>query len=75
MTAVDDERRGERIAVVHTTDAEVVASALERMQTMGLPNLFIPKKDDFVKVVELPILGTGKADLKAVRQAAIDALT
>jgi len=75
VTAVDDERRGERIAVVHTTDAEAIASVLDRMQTMGLPNLFIPKKDDFVKVSELPILGTGKTDLKAVKQAAVDALT
>jgi acyl-[acyl-carrier-protein]-phospholipid O-acyltransferase/long-chain-fatty-acid--[acyl-carrier-protein] ligase len=34
---------------------------------MGLPNLFIPKKDSFVKVDKIPVLGTGKIDLRAIR--------
>jgi len=75
VTAVTDPKRGERIAVVHTADTESLAGVLERLQTMGLPNLYIPKKDDFVKIDELPILGTGKTDLRAVRQAAVEALT
>jgi len=74
VTAVTDPRRGERIVVVHTADSERLPGILERLQTMGLPNLYIPKKDDFVKVDELPILGTGKTDLKAVRQTATAAL-
>jgi len=74
VTAVSDERRGERIAVVHTIDPEKLPLILEGMQAMGLPNLYIPKKDDFVKVDALPILGTGKIDLRAVKQAAMDAL-
>lgn len=75
VTAVTDPKRGERIAVVHTADTESLAGVLERLRAMGLPNLYIPKKDDFVKVDELPILGTGKSDLRAVRQAAVAALT
>jgi len=74
VTAIDDARKGERIVVVHTTDAELVPPLLERLQARGLPNLFIPRKDDFVKVAELPILGTGKTDLRAVKQVATDAL-
>ncbi len=74
VTAVTDPRRGERIAVVHTAGVDEVPGVLERLQTLGLPNLFIPKKDDFVKVDELPILGTGKTDLKAVRETAAAAL-
>jgi len=75
VTAVTDPRRGERIAVVHTADPDDLSGVLERMKTLGLPNLYIPKKDDFVKVEELPMLGTGKTDLGAVRAAAVAALT
>ncbi len=75
VTSVSDERRGERIAVVHTIDPEELPRVLEGMHSLGLPNLFIPKKDDFVKVDALPILGTGKTDLRAVKQTAMDALT
>jgi acyl-[acyl-carrier-protein]-phospholipid O-acyltransferase/long-chain-fatty-acid--[acyl-carrier-protein] ligase len=74
VTAIDDARKGERIVVVHTAATELVAPLLERLQAQGLPNLFIPRKDDFVKVAELPILGTGKTDLRAVKQVATDAL-
>jgi len=74
VTAVTDPRRGERIVVVHTAAPERLPGILERLQQMGLPNLYIPKKDDFVKVDELPILGTGKTDLKAVRRTAVEAL-
>ena len=41
---------------------------------MGLPNLFIPRKDQFVKVDALPLLGTGKLDLRAVKRVAAEKL-
>ena len=74
VTAVSDERKGERIAVVHTADPEAIPEMLDKLKGMGLPNLFIPRKDDFVKVAELPILGTGKIDLRAVKQTAVESL-
>ena len=36
----------------------------------GLPNLYIPSQRDFHLVAELPILGTGKLDLKKCKQMA-----
>ena len=54
-------------------DPEELPGVLECLQTMGLPNLFIPKKDDFIEVDKLPILGTGKTDLRAVKKTATDA--
>jgi len=41
---------------------------------MGLPNLFIPKKDNFVKVDKIPVLGTGKVDLRGLKETASKAL-
>ena len=36
----------------------------------GLPNLFIPTADSFFEVEKIPVLGTGKLDLKAMRTVA-----
>ncbi len=48
--------------------------AFERLGTQGLPNLFIPRRDHFIKVDAIPILGTGKLDLRAIRRMAEEAL-
>ncbi len=40
----------------------------------GLPNLFIPSEDSFIEVDEIPMLGTGKLDLKRAREVAQERL-
>jgi acyl-[acyl-carrier-protein]-phospholipid O-acyltransferase/long-chain-fatty-acid--[acyl-carrier-protein] ligase len=74
VTAVPDERKGERLAVLHTLDESRLPEILRKVGEMGLPNLFIPRLDHFVKVGAIPILGTGKLDLRAIRRLAGDAL-
>ena len=74
VTALPDERKGERLAVVHTFAQERVGDLVGSMQSAGLPNLFIPRADAFVKVEALPLLGTGKLDLRAVKRIATEAL-
>ncbi len=74
VTALPDEKKGERLAVVTTLELTQVPQLLEKLAAAGLPNLFIPRADAFVKVAQLPVLGTGKIDLRAVKQTALDAL-
>jgi acyl-[acyl-carrier-protein]-phospholipid O-acyltransferase/long-chain-fatty-acid--[acyl-carrier-protein] ligase len=74
VTGVPDEKKGERLAVLTTLDLAQVPALLERLATRGLPNLFIPRADAFVKVDAIPLLGTGKTDLRAVKQAALERL-
>jgi acyl-[acyl-carrier-protein]-phospholipid O-acyltransferase/long-chain-fatty-acid--[acyl-carrier-protein] ligase len=74
VTAVPDGRGGDRLAVLHTLGEEQVDQALAKLSAMGLPNLFLPRRDHFVKVDALPILGTGKLDLRALKRIAIEAL-
>jgi acyl-[acyl-carrier-protein]-phospholipid O-acyltransferase/long-chain-fatty-acid--[acyl-carrier-protein] ligase len=74
VTAVPDERKGERLAVLHTLDEAALPGVLEKLTASGLPNLFIPRRDQFVKVSQLPILGTGKLDLREVKRIASEAL-
>jgi acyl-[acyl-carrier-protein]-phospholipid O-acyltransferase/long-chain-fatty-acid--[acyl-carrier-protein] ligase len=74
VTAVGDERKGEKLAVLHTLDDGQVQLALEGLGSQGLPNLFIPRRENFIKVDAIPMLGTGKLDLKALRSIAEEAL-
>jgi acyl-[acyl-carrier-protein]-phospholipid O-acyltransferase/long-chain-fatty-acid--[acyl-carrier-protein] ligase len=74
VTAVADGRGGERLAVLHTVSDDRVDEALEHLRTIGLPNLFLPRRDHFVKVNALPLLGAGKLDLRAVKRTAEEAL-
>jgi acyl-[acyl-carrier-protein]-phospholipid O-acyltransferase/long-chain-fatty-acid--[acyl-carrier-protein] ligase len=74
VTSLADEKKGEKLAVVTTLDLEVVPAVLEKLATMGLPNLFLPRRDAFVKVDAIPLLGTGKVDLRGARDAARRAL-
>ncbi len=74
VTAVGDERKGEKLAVLHTLDDGQVERALEGLGAEGLPNLFIPRRENFIKVDAIPMLGTGKLDLKAMRRIAEEAL-
>jgi acyl-[acyl-carrier-protein]-phospholipid O-acyltransferase/long-chain-fatty-acid--[acyl-carrier-protein] ligase len=74
VTALPDEKKGERLVVVHTLAPERVPEVLAKLSAAGLPNLFIPRMDAFVKVDALPLLGTGKLDLRAVKRTAEAAL-
>ena len=68
-----DSRKGERLVVFYTADDFNIPEILDAMRKEGLPNIWIPKADDFVKIDELPLLGSGKLDLMRLRQMA-DAL-
>ncbi len=75
VTAVGDERKGEKLVVLTTLDDAEVDRALASLGGMGLPNLFIPRRENVVKVESIPMLGTGKLDLKAMRRVAEEAVS
>ena len=74
VTGIPDERKGERLAVLHTLDESRIPDILDKVAAQGLPNLFIPSYHQFVKVSTLPILGTGKLDLRGVKRIAMERL-
>ena len=53
------------------TAASRRASLWRRLSQTGLPALWIPKCDDIFQVTNLPLLGTGKLDLRAIRAQAV----
>ncbi|MDF0651585.1 MAG: acyl-[ACP]--phospholipid O-acyltransferase [Nitrospira sp.] len=74
VTGLPDEKKGERLAVLHTLEESRISPILEKLSASGLPNLFIPGKHQFIKVDALPILGTGKLDLRGVKRIAMERL-
>jgi acyl-[acyl-carrier-protein]-phospholipid O-acyltransferase/long-chain-fatty-acid--[acyl-carrier-protein] ligase len=70
VTGVPDERRGERLAVIYTGDSVTPSQMIRQLEAAGLPPLWIPKRDQYFQVEAIPILGTGKVDLAAVRAMA-----
>jgi acyl-[acyl-carrier-protein]-phospholipid O-acyltransferase / long-chain-fatty-acid--[acyl-carrier-protein] ligase len=74
VTGIPDERKGEQLAVLHTLDEARIPDILARLASNGLPNLFIPARGNFIKVETLPLLGTGKMDLRALKRIAVERL-
>jgi acyl-[acyl-carrier-protein]-phospholipid O-acyltransferase/long-chain-fatty-acid--[acyl-carrier-protein] ligase len=74
VTAVPDEKKGERLVVLHTLAEEPLRECLDRLSQSDLPPLWQPRPDQFLRVEALPCLGTGKLDLRRVRELAFELL-
>ena len=71
VTAVPDEKRGERLIVLHT-DIDFSSDELrQKMTQAGLPNIYLPGESSFFQVDEIPVLGSGKLDLRALKDTAL----
>lgn len=72
VTAVPDERKGERLIVLHTALPKSPQELCADLMALGLPNIYIPSPDSFFEVEQIPILGTGKLDLRRMKDLAIE---
>ena len=74
VTGIPDERKGEQLAVLHTLDESQIPGIVSKLTANGLPNLYIPPRTNFIKVDALPLLGTGKMDLRSLKRIAMERL-
>lgn len=72
VTSVPDEKKGERLIVVHKPLTKTLDQVLAELNASGLPNLWIPSRDSFLEVEDIPHLGTGKLDLKGLKTLALE---
>lgn len=70
VTAVPNEKKGEQIIVIHTLPEAKLTPVLERFAACDLPALWKPKAGQFVHVDAIPVLGTGKLDLRGIKTLA-----
>jgi acyl-[acyl-carrier-protein]-phospholipid O-acyltransferase / long-chain-fatty-acid--[acyl-carrier-protein] ligase len=71
VTAVPDEKKGERIIVIHTLPATKLTEVIEKLSQSDLPALWRPKANQFLHVDAIPTLGTGKMDLRGIKALAL----
>ena len=56
--------------VFYTPDDLDPTEIVARLRERDLPNLWIPKTEDFIRIPALPLLGSGKLDLGRLRELA-----
>jgi acyl-[acyl-carrier-protein]-phospholipid O-acyltransferase/long-chain-fatty-acid--[acyl-carrier-protein] ligase len=72
VTSVPDAKKGERLVVLHTDLPLKPGEICRKLPETGLPALWIPSPDSFRRVDAIPVLGTGKLDLKRVKDLAVE---
>ena len=73
VVSVPDAARGERLVVIHTGLDETPDQLRRKLGENGLPNLYIPGTNSYLQIDELPMIGTGKIDLRRIREIANEA--
>lgn len=71
VTAVADPRKGERLVVLHTGLPKPPDQINRDLAAAGLPPLWIPSPDSYQQVDEIPVLGSGKLDLRRLKELAV----
>ncbi len=71
VTGVPDERKGERLIVLHKLPPAALSELFTRLRQSDLPNLWVPKPSQFFHVDDFPLLASGKLDLRKVRETAL----
>jgi acyl-[acyl-carrier-protein]-phospholipid O-acyltransferase/long-chain-fatty-acid--[acyl-carrier-protein] ligase len=71
VTGVPDVAKGEALVLLTTRDV-VLEDLRSRLAATGVPNLWVPKI--ILRVEKIPMLGTGKTDLKGCRELALQAV-
>jgi acyl-[acyl-carrier-protein]-phospholipid O-acyltransferase/long-chain-fatty-acid--[acyl-carrier-protein] ligase len=71
ITSIPDQQKGERLVVFYTHKEIAPDDLWNRLNQTHLPKLWIPKRESLHLVETIPLLGTGKVDLKKLRDIAI----
>jgi len=70
VTGIPDEKKGEKLVVLHKLKDDALKPVLEKLTQDSLPNLWKPRGENFIRVESFPMLGTGKLDLRKVKELA-----
>ncbi len=73
VTAVPDEKRGEALVIFYK-GVMLPDELWERLNQKDLPKIWIPKRENFHQVDDIPLLGSGKRDLKKIKEMALKKL-
>jgi len=69
VVGAPDPGKGEQIVLLSARDELTAEAVKERLSAAGVPNLWVPRT--VIRVEKIPVLGTGKLDLKACKELAL----
>ncbi|HEY7715556.1 MAG TPA: acyl-[ACP]--phospholipid O-acyltransferase [Candidatus Binatia bacterium] len=72
VTALPDEQRGEKLVAFYAQNGMSREELWEKLNQSSLPKLWIPKREHLYAIDSLPLLGSGKVDLKAIKALALE---
>jgi acyl-[acyl-carrier-protein]-phospholipid O-acyltransferase / long-chain-fatty-acid--[acyl-carrier-protein] ligase len=70
VTSIPDESKGERLVVFYTKPGVTAQELWARLCESELPRLWIPKRENIHWIEALPLLGTGKLNLRELKRLA-----
>ena len=68
VISMPDKKKGEKLVLVTDCQTAAVTSLVAHAQSVGAPELAVPRK--ILKVQEVPVLGSGKTDYVAIQRMA-----
>ena len=76
VTSVPDAAKGERLVGFYVAEEPLEPALVwQQLNELDLPKIWIPKATDLRRIEVLPLLGTGKIDLKTLKAMALAAAT
>ncbi len=70
ICGVEDEKKGEKLIVFYSHDELDPETVIQKLRKKKIPNLWIPRKESFIKVDHIPMLGSGKLDIGGIKKLA-----
>jgi acyl-[acyl-carrier-protein]-phospholipid O-acyltransferase/long-chain-fatty-acid--[acyl-carrier-protein] ligase len=72
VAGIPDEQRGERLVVLYTRPDMTPSELWRALSVVEMPRLWLPKREDVFQVDSIPVLGTGKIDLRGSKSLALE---
>ena len=72
VTALPDPQRGEKLIAFYTQNGMTREVLWSKLNQTELPKLWIPKRENLHLIDSIPVLGSGKADLKKIKALAAE---
>ncbi|MCK4981859.1 MAG: AMP-binding protein [Victivallaceae bacterium] len=68
VCGIEDEKKGEKLIVFYSHDELDPEIIIQKLRKRHIPNLWIPGKENFIKVEHIPMLGSGKLDIGGIKK-------
>jgi acyl-[acyl-carrier-protein]-phospholipid O-acyltransferase/long-chain-fatty-acid--[acyl-carrier-protein] ligase len=73
VTGMPDPHKGEQLVVLYVEQAGDADKLHKIISESSLPNIFKPRRDNYIKIESMPVLGSGKLDVLRLRKIALAA--